>query len=127
LQLKVLFNCERVTMVLVDRFKKDLFRYIPDPDHPSRSKIESYPLEAGLAGHVAVSCHTVFIEKISDENRFTPSIDDPKSLKEDLHRAKQCLSVPIFAKTDRDDQELMSEKILSHSLSSLSSLPRAVV
>lgn len=39
-------------------------------------------MEQGLAGYVAISCHTIFTDKISEENRYVTDIDDPRSDKE---------------------------------------------
>jgi len=69
-------------MVLVDRFKKDLYRYVQDENNPRRLITKSYSIDQGLAGYVAVSCHTVFTDKLSDENRYLPEVDDPGSLKD---------------------------------------------
>jgi hypothetical protein len=77
-ELKGIFNCERVNVTLVDRFKQDLYRYQHDYNNPSRLITKSFPMENGLAGYAANSCHTIFTDKISEENRYIIDIDDPK-------------------------------------------------
>jgi hypothetical protein len=100
--LKHIFNCERVNVTLVDRFRKDLFRYTHDDKNPDRLITKSYPIEQGLAGYVAISCHTIFTDKLSDENRYVMALDDPNANRDDQLAARQLITCPIFAKTDKD-------------------------
>ena len=46
-------------MVLVDRFKKDIFRFVTNRAHPERLKTKSYNFDQGIAGYVAITCHTL--------------------------------------------------------------------
>ena len=75
--LKDIFKCERVNVTMVDRFRKDLFTYIHDDRNPDRVITRSFPMEQGLAGYTAISCHTIFTDKIQEDNRYVSEIDDP--------------------------------------------------
>lgn len=83
-----IFNCERVNVVLIDRFKEDLYRYVHQDMNPSKLVTKSFSMEQGLAGYVAISCHTIFTDKISEENRYVPEIDDLGSLKQGAKPAR---------------------------------------
>ncbi len=74
-----LFDCERSNLILVDRFKKDLFKYVYDPK-TNEDIIKTFQLEKGLAGYVAISNHTLFVQNIEDDSRFNKEIDDPKGI-----------------------------------------------
>lgn len=65
-----------------------------------------------MAGQVAFSGQTVFIDSAEGDNRFDKEVDDPKGSK-----PRQIIAVPVFCSTDRFDT----------SLNSLSSLPRAII
>ena len=54
-----IFKCERVNMTLIDRFNKKLFRFKTDMRDPEKLAVESFTMDQGLAGYVAVSCHTL--------------------------------------------------------------------
>lgn len=78
-QFSELFEAERANLVLVDRFKKDLYKYVYDPKE-NEDQIKTYHLEKGLAGYVAISSHTLFVQNIEDDSRFNREIDDPKGI-----------------------------------------------
>ena len=123
-QFKSIFNCERVNMILVDRFKKQLFRFKSDWRDPHRLVTESHSMDVGLAGYVAISCHTLFSDKVKDENRYNIEVDDPKSQKEGQMPARQLITCPVFAKTDRDD---ITGAEKAGGGSNLGSFPRAII
>jgi len=81
-QFASIFNCERVNMILVDRFNKQLFRFKIDIRDPDRLATESHTMDQGLAGYVAISCHTLYSDRVADENRYCIEVDDPNSQKE---------------------------------------------
>ena len=87
---------------MIDRFRKDMFRYIHDFQNPDRIVTKSFPMEMGLAGYTAISCHTIFTDKISEDNRYIAEIDDP-TFKEGNLPARQLITCPVFAKTDKDE------------------------
>jgi len=74
-----LFNVERANLVIVDRFRKDLIKYSYD-EQKKEDVITTFSLDKGLAGYVAISGHTLFVENIDDDSRFNPSLDDPKGI-----------------------------------------------
>ena len=57
-QFKEFFECERVTVVLVQRFKKFLFRICKDPI-TNEDYIKEYEFEHGFAGFVVGAGQTV--------------------------------------------------------------------
>lgn len=65
--------------MIVDRFKKDLFRYTYD-ESSNEDVIHTFPLDKGLAGYVAISGHTLFIKNIEEDSRFNSEVDDPKGI-----------------------------------------------
>ena len=71
----LVFGCERVNLILVDRFNKRFFRSKLMPS--GNNKITTYPIEASLAGYVAISCHAMLTDNIEEESRFNQLIDDP--------------------------------------------------
>ena len=64
--LSLIFNCQRVNMILVDRFKKTFFRY-KRVGPSGESKLISYPIEQSIAGFVAISCQPIYTDKVVDE------------------------------------------------------------
>jgi len=118
-----IFNCERVNMILVDRFKKQLFRFKSDWRDPDRVVTESHTMDHGLAGHVAISCHTLFSDRVAEENRYYVEVDDPKSEKDDAKPARQIISCPVFARTDREDLSGAEQG----GGNALGSFPRAII
>lgn len=119
-----IFNCERVNMILVDRFNKNLFRFKTDYRDPDRVCTESHTMDQGLAGYVAISCHTLYSDRIADENRYCIEVDDPNSQKEDQMPARQIITCPVFAKSDRDDMSGAKE---GGAANSLGNFPRAII
>lgn len=97
-ELKQLFNCERANIVLVDRIKKDIFRFLPlEKRKKGKNPIVSYPLETGIAGYVAVSIHSMFSVRLAEDTRFVQEIDDPLG----EFPPQQMITCPVFARTDR--------------------------
>lgn len=78
-QFATLFNVERANFVIVDRFRKDLIKYSFD-EHKNEDNIKTFGLDKGLAGYVAISGHTLFVENIEDDSRFYSYLDDPKGV-----------------------------------------------
>ena len=102
--LPVIFNCKRVNVVLVDRYQKNFFRY--KKNAYGESKRISYPIDSSLAAFVAISCQAIFTDRIKDEQRYIPEVDDPR-VKDGLDEpANQMLSVPVFAMTDQIGTDL---------------------
>ena len=106
-----LFNCERVNVVLVHRFKKFLYR-IEQDTKPGTFKMTKYDLQAGIAGYVCISSHSV-ISVPEIESKFRQDIDDPKGNSPPI----QILSCPVNAP---DDFSQMNKE-------GLASLPRAII
>jgi hypothetical protein len=79
-----------------------MFRYIHDSQNPDKIITKSFPMEQGLAGYTAISCHTIFTDKISEDNRYVAEIDDP-NFKTGNMPARQLITCPVFAKTDKDE------------------------
>ena len=42
-------------------------------------KIVKFDLQAGIAGFVAISAHSLITENVQSETKFNPEIDDPKA------------------------------------------------
>jgi len=74
--------------MLIDRVKKELFRIKANEYNPDILSRKSYSMEVGLAGYVAVTCHTLFSDKIIDDNRYNVEVDDPQSGKTGQHQAR---------------------------------------
>lgn len=55
-----MFESERANLILVDRYKRDLFKYTYD-ELNNEDVIKTYHLEKGLAGYVAISGHSLFV------------------------------------------------------------------
>jgi hypothetical protein len=97
-----IFGCQRVNMILVDRPRRQLFRIKFEKRVLYREQyykgemeqmpytleadfMESFPIEesannfikTGLAGYVARTYFSLLSDRISDDNRFVPYIDDP--------------------------------------------------
>ena len=83
-QFAKLFHAERANLILVDRFKKDMYKYVFDAKS-NEDIIKTYPLEKGLAGYVAVSSHSIFVQNIDEDSRFNKEIDDPKGINCNLY------------------------------------------
>lgn len=86
--------------------------------------MKTHTMDQGLAGYVAVSCHTLYSDNILLENRYNPEVDDPKSELNGNLPAREIVSAPVFAKTDRDEGS-SGEKV--NSQNSLGSYPRAII
>lgn len=41
-----------------------------------------------MAGYVALSCHTLSAEKVQEEVRYSPEVDDPRTLTEEVEPAR---------------------------------------
>lgn len=52
--LQKIFNCERVTLMMVNRFKKFSFRYIKDPNTGEES-MKQYDFKLGFTSQVAIA------------------------------------------------------------------------
>lgn len=75
----MLFESERANLILVDRFKRDLFRY--EYDEPNKQDVlKSFHIEKGLAGYVTLSGHTLFVQNIDEDTRYYAEVDDPKGV-----------------------------------------------
>lgn len=59
------------------RFKKYLFRIEADPKSGTQ-KLQKFDLQAGIAGFVAISSHSVIIENVEADPKFNQEIDDPQ-------------------------------------------------
>lgn len=58
-----LFDCERVNVVMVHRYKSHLYRIEPDTESGT-FKFVKHDLQSGIAGFVCVSSHTVITEHV---------------------------------------------------------------
>ena len=58
-----LFDCERVNVVMVHRFKKFLFRIEIDEETGAYNLVK-FELQAGIAGYVAISSHPLVTENV---------------------------------------------------------------
>ena len=72
-------NSERANLVIVDRFGRDLFKYNYD-EQKKEDVIKTWKIEMGLAGYVAISGHTLFIENLNEDSRFNKELDDPRGI-----------------------------------------------
>jgi len=109
-----LFDCQRVNVVLVHRFKKYLFRIEADKK-PGTFKFVKFELQRGIAGYSAISSHTVITESVGDENKFIAEIDDPNA--PDGEPACQMITCPINAADD----------FITMSREGLTNYPRALI
>lgn len=108
-----LFDCERANFVLVNRNSKELYRVIFDKES-AEFKMKIYDFDAGIAGYVAFSAQTLFIDAVEEDNRYIKEIDDPQI---GVTKAHQIVAAPVFCSNDKFDT----------SLNSLASVPRAVI
>lgn len=108
-----LFQCERVNVVLVHRFKRYLYRV--ELEKSGTFKLCRFELQAGIAGYVCVSSHPVITESVQSEAKFSAEIDDPRAPPNSL--ARQMVSCPVNA---ADDFAQMNKE-------GQTSLPRAVI
>jgi len=111
-----IFKCQRANMILVDRPRRKLFRvkfgeqthyrekYVltktgkikteMEPYISENDFMESFPIEetdyvkTGLAGYVAKGYFSLLSEKVEDDNRFLPYVDDPQSLEGNVEPAR---------------------------------------
>ena len=65
-----------MNVILVHRFKKYLFRIEADPQSGTQ-KLQKFDLQAGIAGFVTISSHSVMTEKVESDSKFNQEIDDP--------------------------------------------------
>jgi hypothetical protein len=79
-----IFNVQRVNMILVDRFKKDLYRYFFDSEKNEES-IFTFEFTKGIAGFVAVNNHILLVDSLEDDSKFNQEVDDPKAPSGKLH------------------------------------------
>ena len=63
--------------MLVHRFKKYLFRVETEPK-TGTYKLVKFDLQAGIAGFVCISSHSVITESVQSEAKFNQEVDDPK-------------------------------------------------
>ena len=97
--LPTIFNCQRVNMMLIDRFQGQLYKYY---QLPSRVGMKTYAMNNdSLSGYVAITCNTFFADKLDEESRFSVEIDDPKSIHDSEESAKQIITCPVFARYDK--------------------------
>ena len=75
-QFSKLFNCERVNLLLVHRFKKYIYRLVLD-EKTGAEDMQKFEIDKGLGGFVAVAGHTVFSENTKNDSRFLREMDDP--------------------------------------------------
>lgn len=62
--------------MLVHRFKKFLFRIVPDPD-TGVDMHDRYDMSRGFAGIVAVSGKLLYTEELLKDINFVKELDDP--------------------------------------------------
>lgn len=74
-QFCLIFNTERANLLLINPFEKDMYRILLDPI-TNEEFIQTFKFGQGLAGYVAYSGHTLFIQNIEEDTRFDPKIDD---------------------------------------------------
>jgi hypothetical protein len=74
--------------------------------------MKTFPFEYGIAGYVAFSGLTIFVDSVPDDIRFARDLDDPKG-----SLTEQIISVPIYCSSDK----------LDPSPHSLSAVPRGVI
>lgn len=74
--------------------------------------MKTFPFEYGIAGYVAFSGLTIFVDSVADDIRFAKELDDPHGI-----TTEQIVSVPIYCSSDR----------LDPSPHSLSAIPRGVI
>ena len=99
-QMTFIFDCERVNMILVDRFRRVFFKIVYDESN-NIENIVSYPIEQSLATSTVISGHAIFTDDVTEETRYSSEIDDPEGHKNpELSPARQILTCPIFALTD---------------------------
>lgn len=108
-----LFDCQRANFVLVNRNNKELYRVVYDKE-AAEFKMKIYDFDAGVAGYVAFSGQTLFIDAVEEDNRYIKEIDDPQT---GVPKAHQIVAAPVFCSSDKFDT----------SLNSLASIPRAVI
>ena len=92
-----LFDCERVNVVMVHRFKGFLYRIEPDTE-PGTYKIVKFDIRSGIAGYVCVASQTYLTESVAAEPKFNKQIDDPKGPED--KPAHQMISCPVNAEDD---------------------------
>ena len=109
-----LFFCERVNVVLVHRFKKYIYRIETDTK-TGTYHMQKFDLQAGIAGFVCISSHSVITESVQTEAKFNAQIDDPKAPANSP--ANQMVSCPVNAP---DDFAQMNKE-------GLTNLPRAII
>ena len=73
------FNAERAMIVFVNRYQKWTYRVIYDSDN-KEFKMKTFPFEYGIAGYVAFSGLTIFVDSVADDIRFAKDLDDPRGL-----------------------------------------------
>ena len=109
-----LFHCERVNVVLCHRFKKYLYRIGTDPRNGGYTT-QKFDLQAGLAGYVCISSHSVITDSVPNEAKFNQQVDDPKGTPESP--ALQMISCPVNA----------SEDFSAANKEGVSNYPRAII
>lgn len=108
-----LFDCERANFILVNRNSKELYRVVYDKEI-AEFKMKIFDFDAGVAGYVAFSAQTLFIDAVEEDIRYIKEIDDPQV---GTTKAHQIVAAPVFCSNDKFDT----------SLNSMASIPRAVI
>ena len=109
-----LFQCERVNVILCHRFKKYLYRIGIDTNNGGYTTTK-FDLQAGLAGYVCISSHSVITDSVPNEAKFNQQVDDPLGTPESP--ALQMISCPVNA----------SEDFYEANKEGVSNYPRAII
>jgi hypothetical protein len=64
-----IFNCERATLVLVNRWKQYLFRIVRDPV-TGIDDLEMYEMTDGFSGFITIAGHMIQTEDTYMDHRF---------------------------------------------------------
>lgn len=96
------FNCERATVVMVQRFKKFMYRICKNPT-TGEDYIEKFDMDDGLAGFVNMSANSLFQPFVQKDHRFVAKIDDPNFVERQSRPAREIIGLPVFASDDTVD------------------------
>lgn len=110
-----IFNCERATLTIVNRWKKYLYRIVRDPT-TGVDEIKVFKMNDGIAGFIAITSLTIELDDTSNDIRFNREIDDP-NFGPGCSPAHNSISLPLFA----------SEDLLNTDKESMAKIPRAVL
>ncbi|XP_076318888.1 putative 3',5'-cyclic phosphodiesterase pde-5 isoform X2 [Tachypleus tridentatus] len=96
-----LVNADRASLFLVDRRSKELYARIFDvsgdpEDESAKTILETsneirFPIGKGIAGHVALTGHSLNIPDVYDDHRFNRTVDQQTG-----YRTRSLLCMPIF-------------------------------